>query len=291
MPGSRNALVHRVAAVSHEYSASHWHLMLAALVFTAYPVAVRTILLGWVARRRVGVLILSLVTTVVLQVLVQILENDHAWEISLSVNILLPFALLLASAVSTRCYHPAKLAARPAVPAFDVPVSPGVVLGAAGYTLLGVTALGMLTSDIEAATTDVWFSASIAALWAGLLAAFWSCALGPFGVRLTPDGIVERQVFGSLFVPWDALATPLSAYPHDAQEVALYLAQPELVRRRGLRLGSPALLPAAGVDAELLARAIHEYSNRADLRSAMGSEAELDRLRTIPQIANLANRV
>jgi hypothetical protein len=193
-------------------------------------------------------------------------------------------------AVSARSYHPAKLAARPAVPAFDVPANPGVILGATGYTFLGVTALGILTSDIEAATTDVWFSASIAALWAGLLAAFWSSALGRSGVRLTPDGIVDRQVFGSLFVPWDALATPLSAYPHDAQQVTLYLAHPELIRRRGLRLGSPTMLPAAGVDAELLARVIHEYSNRPDIRSAMGSEAELHRLRTIPQIADLADR-
>jgi hypothetical protein len=264
--------------------------MLAALVFAAYPVAVRIMFLEWVARRRMGVLTMALVTAVVLQVLVQTLENDHAWKISLSVNILLPFALLLGSAVSARSYHPAKLAARPAVPAFDVPANPGVVLGTAGYTFLGVTSLGILTSDIEAATTDVWFSASIAAIWAGLLAAFWSSALGRFGVRLTPAGIVDRQVFGSLFVPWDALAIPHSAYPHDAQQVTLYLAHPELVRRRGLRLRSPTMLSAAGVDAELLARAIHEYSNRPDLRSAMGSEAELHRFRTIPQIANLADR-
>jgi hypothetical protein len=113
---------------------------------------------------------------------------------------------------------------------------------------------------------------------------------GRFGVRLSPEGIVGRQIPGSLFVPWEALATPCSAYAHDAHQVTLYLARPELVRRRGLRFGGPALLPAAGVDAELLARAIQEYSNRADTRSAIGSEPELDRLQAIPQITDLAGQ-
>lgn len=141
-----------------------------------------------------------------------------------------------------------------------------------------------------AAGTDPWFSVSFAVPFAGMLAAFWWSALGRFGVRLSPDGIVDRQVFGSLFVPWDALATPCSAYPHDAHQVTLYLAHPELGRRRGRWIGGPASLPAAGVDAELLARAIHEYSNRADLRSSIGSEAELDRIKAIPQINDLEYR-
>jgi hypothetical protein len=239
--------------------------------------------LGWVARWRVAVLTVALVTAVVLQVLLQTTENDPAWQLRLAAGILPFVALVLWSAVSARSLHPAKLVARPEVPAFDVPANPAVVLGAAGYTFLVATMVSGWVRDI-ASGTDLWFSVSFAVPMAAMLAAFWWSALGRFGVRLTPDGIVDRQVFGSLFVPWDALATPCSAYPHDAHQVTLYLAHPQLVRRRGLRSGGPTSLPAAGVNAELLARTIHEYSNHADLRSAIGSAAELDRITALPQV-------
>ncbi len=246
-------------------------------------------ILGWVARRRVAVLIAAMVTAVVTQVLLQTTENDHAWQVGLAVGFLLPMVLCLWSAVCARSYHPAKLVARPEVPAFDVPTNPALVLGVTGFTFLVAMQLTGLVWEI-AADPDFWFAVVPAVLHASLLAVFWRSALGRFGVRLSPDGIADRQVFGSLFVPWDVLATPCSAYAHDAQQVTLYLAHPELVRRRGLRHGGTTSLPAAGVDAELLARAIHEYSNRADLRSAIGSEAELDRFQAIPQITDLAHR-
>lgn len=244
---------------------------------------------GWVARRRVVVLTVAVVTAVVLQVLFRTIENDHAWQLRLAATVLLPFALLLWSVAYARSFHPARLVARPEVPAFDVPANPAVVIAAVAYTLLVAPMMTGLVRDI-AAGTDLWFSVSLVVPSAGLVAAFWWWALGRFGVRLRPDGIVDRQVFGSLFAPWDALATPQSAYPDNAQQVTLYLAHPELVRRRGLRPGSAASLPAAGVNAELLARAIQEYSNRADLRWAIGSEADLARFQAIPHIAALADR-
>jgi hypothetical protein len=245
-------------------------------------------ILGWVARRRVVVLTAAVVIAVVLRVLLQTTENDHAWRLILAVGFLLPMALVLWSAVCARSFHPARLVARPEVPAFDVPANPAVVLGVAGLTIFVAAQLTGLVWDI-AEDPELWFAAGPAVLHVGLLAVFWRSALGRFGVRLSPDGIVDRQVFGSLFVPWDALDTPYSAYAHDARQVTLYLAHPKLVRRRGLRPGGATSLPAAGVNAELLARAIHEYSNRADLRSAIGSEAELDRFQAIPQIIDLAH--
>ena len=32
----------------------------------------------------------------------------------------------------------------------------------------------------------------------------WYVVLGPFGAVLRPDGLLDRQPFGSLFVPWAA---------------------------------------------------------------------------------------
>jgi hypothetical protein len=46
-------------------------------------------------------------------------------------------------------------------------------------------------------------------------------------------------------------------------------------------------LPTGSVKAELLARAIHEYANRPELRTAIGSETELARFLGIPQIIAL----
>jgi hypothetical protein len=216
-------------------------------------------------------------------------ENDRTWQLGLAVSTLLTVALFGWSVVCARIFHPAKLVARPEVPAFDVPPNPGVVLGTTGFTFVVVMMLSGLVRDI-ATGTDLWFSVTFAVPFAGMLAVWWWSALGRFGARLIPAGIIDRQMFGSLFIPWDALATPCSAYAHNAHQVTLYLAHPELVRRRGLRFGGPGLLPAAGINAELLARAIHEYANRAGTRSDIGSKAELDRFHAIPQIIDLAHR-
>jgi hypothetical protein len=271
-------------------AAADWRLNAGPfLVLPPYPVAMMIGFLGWVARRRVAVLAVALVTAVVLQVLLRTIENDHARLFSLAVGILPPLALGVWSVVLARSFHPAKLVARPEVPAFDVPAHPGVVLAVTGFTFLVATILSGLVRDV-AADPNLWVVGGPVMLFhAGMLAAFWWSALDRFGVRLSPDGIVDRQVFGSLFVPWDALTIPYSAYPHNAQQVTLYLAHPKRVRRRGLRPGRPTLLPAAGVNAELLARAIHEYANRANLRSAIGTEAELERFQALPHIIDLTH--
>jgi hypothetical protein len=164
-----------------------------------------------------------------------------------------------------------------------------VIIGVAGFTFIATKWLGSLIRDL-AAGEDLWFGIVFGAVWIGVLAPHWAAALGRFGVRLRPDGIVDRQVFGSLFVPWTALATPYPAVNYDPRQVTLFLAHPERTRRRGFRHGGRELLPAAGVNAELLARAIHEYTNRPELRAAIGSEAELTRFLAIPQLVTLAEQ-
>jgi hypothetical protein len=234
--------------------------------------------LGWVVRRRVAVLVAAALTAVALQVLLQATGNLGDLRLSLLAGLPV-LVLVLGTALAAHRFHPARLVARPEVSALDVPVSPGKVFGAAAYTLAVSPALGMMVRDIAAAENLWYFSAAVGLLLAGMLARFWRAALGQFGVRLSPDGIVGRQVSRSLFVPWEALAAPRAASPRGTQQVTLHLARPELVRQRGLRHASRTMLPAVGVDAELLASTINEYANRADLRPVIGSAPTLSATR------------
>lgn len=242
-------------------------------------------ILGWVARRRVAVLSAATLTSVVAGVLVLVPAIGRDLTGAFVARTLLPLAFIMLSAYAAHVHHPARLIARPGVPAFDVPAGPGAVLTAAGLTVYACPALAYLATDGD----SPWLLACVAVTVAGLLATHWTAALGRSGVRLTPDGIEDRGRFGSLVVPWDALDVPRAAFPADAQQVNLYLARPQLVRKRGLRVRGPGGLPATGINAEFLARTIHEYANRPDLRPTVGSEAALARLRAIPQIAALTD--
>ncbi len=229
--------------------------------------------LGWVARRRVAVLVVSLLAAVALQVV----RHDYSpW-----VTAVPAFAFILCMAVAARVFHPARLVARPEVPALDVPANPGAVLGAAAYTFVVVPILGVAFRDNQEAV-DYWFAAAAVVILGGQLAAFWWPALGRFGVRLTPDGITDRQVYSRLFVPWAALATPESAVARGAHQVVLRYARPDLVRKRGFRIDGRATLSAAGIDAALLARTINAYSNDPAARSAIGSEGPTPAVRCKP---------
>ncbi|MEU8241313.1 hypothetical protein AB0C07_23960 [Actinoplanes missouriensis] len=232
--------------------------------------------LEWVARRRVLVLAASLLVVAVFEVLHEATEIGDVWFLVLAAHAFLIISLIVYSGTVTRLYHPALLVARPDVPAVDVPPSPGPVLAAAGFTIASGK-IGIGTGRDVAAGVDVAFDAPLLGLWLVLIVALWVAALWRNGVRLRPDGILDRQIFGSLFVPWEALSTPHAAYAFDPYRISLFLAHPERTRRRGLRQGNRAMLPAAGVDAELLARAIHEYANRPELREAIGSPDELAR--------------
>lgn len=236
----------------------------------------------WVARWRVAVLAVSLSAAVILQMLRQTAGGSHSLRLNLTIGVLPVILFVLCAAVAARVFHPAKLIARPEIPAFDVPANPAVVLGAASFTffavfLLSGTLHGLLTG------LDFVFAAPVMLIIGGQLAALWWAALGRYGVRLAPDGIIDRQAYGRMFVPWDALATPDPAYSQGPHQVTLRVGRPDLVRRRGVHIGGRALLPAAGVSAELLTRAINEYANHPEARSTIGSEVALTSLQVIPQ--------
>ncbi|MFI1996110.1 hypothetical protein [Actinoplanes sp. NPDC020271] len=224
-------------------------------------------ILGWVARRRSAVLIMALVTAVALQVLLRATGNaGHAVIAFLPV-----FVLFVPVVVAVRSFRPAGLVARPEVPALDVPTSPGVVLGTVLYTFFVVP---LLIEMLVAATDEPdlwWMFAGSVSIIGGMTAAYWRRALARFETRLTPDGITDRRPYGSLFVPWDALE-PYTTVSPGGRRVDLSLARPGLVRRRGWRLVGPAVLPAVGADAHLLARTINEYANHPGLRPAIGTE-------------------
>jgi hypothetical protein len=67
-----------------------------------------------------------------------------------------------------------------------------------------------------------------------LLPLTWYRALGPLGPALRPDGLLDRQPFGSIFVPWAAGPT---AEP-TTTGTKLRIAHPELIQRRGFRPGT-----------------------------------------------------
>jgi hypothetical protein len=109
------------------------------------------------------------------------------------------------------------------------------------------------------------------ALWRGVL-----------GVQLRPDGLVARGPFGTLTVPWDALAPgyPLPARPA-ATGLTVAYARPELVGRRGLIRRQR--IPVDHVDPLFLGSAIAYYVSHPQHRPAIGTEAEYERLRhTLP---------
>ncbi len=243
--------------------------------------------LGWVVRWRVAILAVTLVVSAGFEIWRQSSVVDLPWFVDLVVRLVLPFGLILWMISINRSHHPAVLLTRPTVPALEVPPNPGMIIGAAGYTVLGARTIGMAIRDLNAGT-DLVFSVIYLAFFLLALVMFWASALGRAGIRLYPEGIVNRQLLGSVFIPWDSLGGPVPAFAYRPDRVTLKLDGP--VRKQGFALGDPTVLSALGVSAELLARAIHEYANRPDLRPHIGTEEETERFHAIPQIAELTTR-
>ena len=112
-------------------------------------------------------------------------------------------------------------------------------------------------------------------MWVLLVATHWKLASGGYGLRLRPDGVFNRQLLGSQFIPWDAFVPAFPVFP-GGKGLAVYYQRPELVRNRGIGV-SRDILPAP-VDPAYLARVIHEYVNHPEHRAAIGSEPELHRV-------------
>lgn len=114
--------------------------------------------------------------------------------------------------------------------------------------------------------------ALISAIWVVALVLVGRLVWHGAGVRLSPDGIRDRRLFGQLFVPWDAVDPEHAPAVVRSFEVMPAYRRPELVRGRRTPIS------AWNVDGRFLARVIREYAGRPDFRPAIGTAAELDRL-------------
>ncbi len=100
------------------------------------------------------------------------------------------------------------------------------------------------------------------------------------GVQLLPAGVVNRTGLGTLIVPWEALddVYPTAPGPRLPDwSLVLTYTRPELVRRRGIVFRRHRLL-RSNVDPLFLASAIAYYIADPKSRSAIGTEAEYDRM-------------
>jgi hypothetical protein len=123
----------------------------------------------------------------------------------------------------------------------------------------------------------VFFFALIG-LMVGLSAMYVLLEWRDTGVELRPDGLIDRTPFGTLTVPWEALA-PGYPQPGPGKSLVLTYARPELVRRRHF-VFSRRRLAAYGVNVDplFLSAVIAYYLAYPQYRPAIGTQAEYDRL-------------
>lgn len=185
-------------------------------------------------------------------------------------------AMIGLSALAALRHRPAVLSVRARPPAFATapPLAP-VFLAAAFILLAG----GTVSEDVGDVVDgeELWaMNVVTAGFWVLVVALYLYVTWGSLGVRLRPDGLHDRQLLGSLFIPWAAFAPDYPAVPVKNGQLALYFQRPDLVRRRGLLAPLHAL--PTGTDAAFLARVIHQYVSCPERRAAIGTEAELRRL-------------
>ncbi|GIF33263.1 hypothetical protein [Actinoplanes utahensis] len=232
----------------------------------------------WTARFRLPILLGALAIGV-LYAVTGVVRTDRVQPLLLIGMGLVNLVLFLGAFYAGARYRPAALVARPDVPAFDVPVSPALVLGAALATTLG-TAMGAGIVEDALSGDAAWVVAVLfAGLFVVLIAWWWALALGRFGVRLRPDGIEDRQSLGATFIPWEAFdGVDFPAHAGSPHRILLNVSRPGLVRKRGRRSGEITVVSSLSTDSVFLAGVIHWYAHRPEARAAIGTESERDRL-------------
>ena len=156
---------------------------------------------------------------------------------------------------------------------FEAPAGPAPVYVALCCLTVATGQLGSVLRDRPRLFDVVW-----TVLWL-LVAARWiMLAWDGLGVRLSPDGVRNRDVFGTVMTPWLALDRDVPPVAAPGQpNVLLTVARPDLVRLRGVVL-SRRLLRADTVDAPFLAEVLRHYLAHPDARRSIGTTAELSRL-------------
>lgn len=223
-----------------------------------------------VVRHRLVFLVGVLVTAVALGVL---------WQMAITVVSAVCEALLgvlwvglaVATLVAVNARQPTTFLVRAG--AFTTPPSVSVMLSAGMSTVMPVALAALTLDERRRGFGFDGFQIGCVVLLLVLLPLRWYGVLGPFGMFLRPDGVLDRQPLGSVFVPWEA---GLSAKPTN-YGVKLRLARPDRVVRRGIRRGTAI---ASGADRGFTAWAINLYANQPDDRPAIGTDDGLLRLKS-----------
>lgn len=190
----------------------------------------------------------------------------------------LTVGLLVLGIVAAVRYRPRLLVRLPGEAGFVTALNPFPVLMAAAFTSLFGGLAGENVGDLVSGAAPGPADALPVVGLALVLALQWYVAWVLPGVRLRPDGVHDRQPFGSLVIAWDAFDTDVPATARSCTQLTVHYRQPRLVRRHGFRPGANTL--ASGSNAGYLAGVIHEYVSHPDRRPVIGSTTELHRLTT-----------
>jgi hypothetical protein len=221
-----------------------------------------------VVRRRLTFLIGVLVTAVVLGVLAGG-EIPVVSAVGRAVLGLLWPALALGTLVASIVRRPRTFLVRERT--FTTLPSLDAVLFGGTCTVMCVAIVAQTVHNAHRGLGVDSFQITVLVLLLLLFPLQWYTVLGPFGIVLRPDGVLDRQPRGSIFVPWEAGA---AAEP-TRNGVKLNFARPDLVVRRGFRPGTTL---RTGADPGFTARAINLYAARPDFRTAIGTDEGLLRL-------------
>ena len=212
----------------------------------------------------------------VLYVIVQVTTRALGWFAYPS---LLAFALVLLGLflATYKRHRPAVLTVRPERPSFDTPVSPFTVYfftGFAGIWMVNVTSIVRNISERE----ELWqLDAAILVLYVVAAAIWFRAGWGHVGVRLRPDGVIDHNAVGSLFVPWEAFDRAYPAWPAEKGD-RLLVNYEGRARRRGVVMTGRRVMTGYNVDRWFLARTIQHYVVHPEDRASIGTDAGYARL-------------
>lgn len=203
-----------------------------------------------------------------------------AWGRRLSdwLELILLIATFLAGVLSVlalRRSRPAALLVKPEVRAFAT--EPGASQILMAVTLMFLASQLLVTGHLGEVAEGLFMVLPVLLLVAvGVqVASGWRGV----SVELRPDGVCQRDVTGSLMVPWEALAPGHPFQPAvGVATLALAYAQPDLVRRRGILPLGRRRLRIDNVHAWFIADAIRYYVDHPQHRAAIGEPAEYQRL-------------
>jgi hypothetical protein len=218
-----------------------------------------------IIRHRLGFLVGVLVTAIVLAVLLQA-DIPVVSVVCAALLALLTVGFAVSSIVAYTARRPTAFLIHEGT--FAAPPIVGAVLSSGMFTGLAVQSW---TWVADHAHQDLGYNApqvAAAVFISLLLPVQWYSTLGRFGLVLRPDGLLDRQPLGSIFVPWEAGP---AAHP-TRLGVKLRLTRPDLVVRSGLRPGTSI---ATGTDPGCTAWAINLYTARPDYRPTIGTHGGL----------------